>query len=757
MGPLQLAAGSLFANRFEIEHAAGRGGMGTVYRARDRYSGDTIALKLLHGDKGLGSTGGSERFGREAQLLSELRHPGIVGFVAHGQTPDGQRFLAMEWLEGEDLGQRLARGPLTVQDSLTLLIQVTNALAVAHKRGIIHRDIKPTNLFLVGGDVSQVKILDFGIARRMAASHAMTRTGMVVGTPEYMAPEQARGIRELTPAADLFSLGCVLYECLAGKPPFLADNIAAVLVRILFEEPDSLELHRPGVPAALLAILGRLLAKAPEQRPADATALHAELLSLGELPEPALATAVASLKPEADSFAAQEQGLFSVVLAAPTEEVSELGATLAESAVQLTAEERQALLQALAGMGGHGDFLANGALVVTVPSLGSAQDQAMQAARAALLIKERWPDACVSMATGRGTVRGRVAVGEVVELAGRSVKTRSPSTERSSTGVWIDPLSAKLLEGRFAQTPRPDGALLFHEEHDVDASRPLLGKPTPCVGRDTELAILDAQLGACIEDSEARAVLITAPSGVGKSRLRHEFLRRVEQHEKRVTVLLGRGDFTSAAAPFAILGQAIRRCCGISGSAPLAEQRQQLRQRVGQLLAGSGQEQQSMAAFIGELSAVPFSDDEVPTLRAMRKDPKALSDRIRRAFLDWLRLECQAAPVLLVLDDLQWADALTVTLVEQALRELHSLPLCLLALARPEVHETFPRLRQSLKLQEIPLKGLSKKACERLIKQVLGKKATLAEISRAVEQAAGNALFLEETVGRAQRATRHPN
>src|SRR4051812_44866640 len=109
MGNLQLSPGSLFANRFEIQRAAGSGGMGTVYRAIDRYSGDTVALKLLHG--GTGGLDEVERFTREAQLLSELRHPGIVAYVAHGQAPDGQRFLAMEWLEGQDLGECLARGP----------------------------------------------------------------------------------------------------------------------------------------------------------------------------------------------------------------------------------------------------------------------------------------------------------------------------------------------------------------------------------------------------------------------------------------------------------------------------------------------------------------------------------------------------------------------------------------------------------------------------------------------------------------------
>ncbi len=163
MEDLRLAAGSLFANRFEIERVAGSGGMGTVYRARDRYSGEPVALKLVK--PGGGSNDEGERFAREAQLLAELRHPGIVSHVAHGQTPDGQRFLAMEWLEGQDLAQRLLRGPLPVADCVAVLAQAAQALAVAHRRGVIHRDrSRKTKICLRNGDnAHQRRRTDHGI------------------------------------------------------------------------------------------------------------------------------------------------------------------------------------------------------------------------------------------------------------------------------------------------------------------------------------------------------------------------------------------------------------------------------------------------------------------------------------------------------------------------------------------------------------------------------------------------------------------
>ncbi len=741
---LHLSTGSLFANRFEIERAAGSGGMGQVYRAKDRYSGDIVALKLLHSVSG--GPEQDERFAREAQLLSELRHPGIVGHVAHGQTPDGQRFLAMEWLEGQDLGERLARGPLTVGACLRLLTQVADALSVAHQRGIIHRDLKPTNLFLMGGDVHHVKILDFGIARRIniGALQAMTRTGMVIGTPEYMAPEQARGSRDLTPAVDLFSLGCVLYECLTGQPPFVADHIAAVLVRILFEHPVPIEERCPGLPESLAVLLSRLLAKEPTRRLEDAEALAAELARLGELPEPALAVTIANPKQKVVSFADHEQSLVCIVLAVPEEEIG-LDATQPGSVVQLASMDRQALLQSLARIGGSPDFLANGTLVVTVLPLDSAQDQATVAARAALLIKERWPEATVSMATGRGAIAGRTAVGEVVELAARSLKNRNyPSDGKPTTGVLLDPLSAKLLVGRFMQTPLPSGALLIAEEKEADASRLLLGKPTPCVGRDMELSILDTRLCTCIEDGEAAAILVTGLPGSGKSRLRHEFLRRLGQRDSQWTLLAGKGELMEAGAAYGILGQALRQLCSLHGSEPAEIQRERLMARLGQHVPAAERDQ--LIVFLAEMAGVPFPPEQSPVLRAARQDPKLMNEQIRRSFVNWLEAECQVAPVLIVLDDLQWGDALTVAGLDLALQELRGAPLSIVALARPEVRIVFPRLWSGHKVHELSLKGLSNRACERLVVQVLGKTTPPEVMAHLIEHSGGNALYLEELI-----------
>ncbi|MFY0580997.1 serine/threonine-protein kinase [Cystobacter fuscus] len=214
---MTLRRGAIIAGRFTIEGLAGRGGMGFVYRAIDSRTGQQVALKLM---QAITSPEAAHRFKREAFVLSELRHPAIVSYIDQGVIEEGQPFLAMEWLEGVDLARRLLRQPLGLSESMALLRRITEALATAHRQGIVHRDIKPSNLFLRGGRPEDVVLLDFGLARHAVPSLvALTGTDAVLGTPGYMAPEQASSQPHITPSADIFSLGCVLYECLTGQPP----------------------------------------------------------------------------------------------------------------------------------------------------------------------------------------------------------------------------------------------------------------------------------------------------------------------------------------------------------------------------------------------------------------------------------------------------------------------------------------------------------------------------------------------------------
>ena len=245
--------GERLGDRFELVQQVGTGGMGEVFLARDPATGEVVADKVISDARGHRGA----RFAREVELLAELSHPGIVRYISHGETPEGELYLVMEWLEGEDLSQRLEREPLTVGEAVQLVTRVAQALGAVHARGIVHRDLKPGNLFLPVGRIDQVKVLDFGIALR-AGGAALTRTGVMIGTPGYMAPEQACDQGEVDARADVFARGCVRYMCLTGSPAFEGDS--AIVAKILFGEapdPHRRDRGRAGAARARGHALGR--------------------------------------------------------------------------------------------------------------------------------------------------------------------------------------------------------------------------------------------------------------------------------------------------------------------------------------------------------------------------------------------------------------------------------------------------------------------------------------------------------------------
>ena len=253
--------------------------MGKVWRATERSTDTPVAVKTLEG----GSSVRAERFAREAQILAELRHPGIVRYYAHGTTDEGKAWIAMEWLNGIDLrGYLREEERLTVSEAVALISVVADALGAAHRAGVVHRDVKPSNIFLIEGSTAsgRVKLLDFGISKRRQAVGSVTQTGTAVGTPGYMAPEQARGERAIDARSDVFALGCVLYECVTGVPAFAGRNVGAVMARIVLCDPPALRDVAPATPPALERIVARMLAKQRGDRPRDAAEVAAELAGI---------------------------------------------------------------------------------------------------------------------------------------------------------------------------------------------------------------------------------------------------------------------------------------------------------------------------------------------------------------------------------------------------------------------------------------------------------------------------------------------
>jgi len=254
--------GDLIADRYELEELVGTGGMSSVFRARDRQLERRIAIKILY-EHYADDPEYLERFRREARAVAKLSHPNIVTVIDRGDD-DGRQYIVFEHVDGENLKELVVRsGRLPVRQALELALAVADGLSFAHEHGLVHRDVKPQNVLL--SSEGEVKVTDFGIARSLHVDHGVTQTGTVLGTGEYLAPEQASG-KPVSPATDVYSLGVVLWELLAGDVPFTGENFVAVALHHVNDPPPHLRERRPDVSPRLDAAVDRALAKDPARR-----------------------------------------------------------------------------------------------------------------------------------------------------------------------------------------------------------------------------------------------------------------------------------------------------------------------------------------------------------------------------------------------------------------------------------------------------------------------------------------------------------
>ena len=266
MDPAGTRLAEALRDRYQVEQQLGQGGMATVYRARDLRHERPVAIKLMRPELAAGL--GPERFLREIRVTAGFDHPYILPVLDSGDA-GGLLWYAMPWVEGESLRDRLKqRGQLPLEEAVRLAREVADALDCAHRRGVVHRDIKPENILLSGG---HARVADFGVARALevASVGQLTETGLALGTPAYMSPEQASG-GQVDGRSDLYALGCVLYEMVAGEQPFTAPTAQALIARHLTEAPRSLHLCRSTVPPALEQVVAKALAKSPADRYATA-------------------------------------------------------------------------------------------------------------------------------------------------------------------------------------------------------------------------------------------------------------------------------------------------------------------------------------------------------------------------------------------------------------------------------------------------------------------------------------------------------
>ncbi len=641
---MTMKASQLVAGRFSIERAVGRGGGGLVYRARHQVSQQTIAVKVIALP---GIDGGEDaRFRREGRLLAGLHHRGIVRVVAFGQLDEGQPYIAMEWLEGEDIAQRQRRSPLSLVQSVLIAAEVCEALAAAHHAGIVHRDVKPSNVILVGSNAAEsvsfdVKLVDFGVASVEDAK--LTRTGAIVGTPAYMAPEQARGDGKIDARADLYALGATLFEMIAGRPPHVGPTPIAILARLVTTSAPRLAEVFVDVPPRLDELVARLLATSPNDRPESASDVAVLLRELAEdLGSTSSDRLTRGQRQEANpaSLTTGRSG--------GTRLITSIVATCVPKG-----PARARLLTHLRSRGADATELGGDAIVAHLGVRKALGDEAARALDLGQRIAKL--NATVGVATGRTRVDRTRPTGEVVDRAAALAR------DAARGQVLADTTTSELTRGRFELQLRGDGSAVVGTA--LRGRREMVGG-APFVGREAELAQIVAAFERCVDDRTPIVVTVTGAPGIGKTRLRREALSRIASHAAAPRIVLSRCEPFAKSHALGVVGDVARGLTGVVKGASL----QEAFDATDVLIAVSEVQCSERAR---ELLARLIANEALPEL----DDARGARDALWLVLTDMTAGLTLHSPLVLVLEDAQWADAESLSWFDHLLARAAGRPL----------------------------------------------------------------------------------
>jgi len=710
-------AAQVLAGRFVIEREVGRGGVGVVYRAHDQMSQQTVALKVIALP---GVDGGEEaRFSREGRVLAGLHHPGIVRVVAFGQLDEGQPYIAMEWLEGEDIAQRQQRAPLSLGQSVLVAADVCDALAAAHEAAIVHRDVKPSNVFLVGSAPGQqgsfeVKLVDFGVAAVEDAK--LTRTGAIVGTPAYMAPEQARGDGKIDGRADLYALGATLFEMITGRPPHVGPTPIAILARLVTTAAPRLAEVFVDVPPRLDELMARLLATTPTERPASAAEVARELRELVD----ELGSASSDRLTRGQTRDASPASLIT----------GRTGGTRLVTSIVATCvpkgPARARLLTHLRSRGADATELGGDAIVAHLGVRKALGDEATRALDLAQRIGKL--NASVGVATGRTRIDRTRPTGDVVDRAAALAR------DSARGQVLVDTTTTELTRGRYELQLRSDGSAVVGIA--LRGRKEIIGG-APFVGREAELAQIVAAFERCVDDKTPIVVTLTGAPGIGKTRLRREALSRIASHAVAPRIVLARCESFAKSHALGVVGDVARGLTGVAKGSPLQESFD-----ATDVLIAVSESQCSDRAR--ELLARLIANEVLPEL----DDTRGSRDALWLVLTDMTAGMARHNPLVIVLEDAQWADVESLSWLDHLLARAAGRPLFVLAAARPTLWRDTPARFEGRDHVRIELRPLSRKQARAIASALLGDKATGEQGEALIEsialQSAGLPLFAEE-------------
>jgi tetratricopeptide (TPR) repeat protein/class 3 adenylate cyclase len=732
--------------------------MGEVYLAHDTKLDRPVAMKFLSPELAA-DRDRLRRFHQEARAASSLNHPHIVVVHDFGEL-DGRPYMVTEFIEGHTLRHRLQQGPVSLRDVVDIATQTAGALAAAHARGLVHRDIKPDNI-MVRPD-GYVKVLDFGLAKlatpegTSASGDRTSRTqpGMVMGTPRYMSPEQARGL-DLDARSDIWSLGVVLYEMIAGRPLFDGTTPADAIAAILGTDPAPLETYAPQIPRALSAIVTKALRKDRLERYADGSGMLADLRQLQlNVPAPSLALSFAAGDDEESMLSQAGERRRATVLVSV---LSEYG-SLVE---RLPAPEIEALIGSIRAaavdtMRRHGGVVNQsiGEEIVSLFGIPAAhEDDDLRAVRAAFELHARTREigdgtgVPVRLQSGlhagpavaqrlREGPRRYALTGKPVQAAARLAATAARDE------IWVSPECHRLLAPFVRTEPRAPLAIdgdalpltpycaLGESGLESRLEAPERGGLTPYTGRAAELGALQAR-AELARRGEGHLVLVAGEAGSGKSRLLLELRARVAESNLRTLQGRCRSYGVTSYLPFV---EALR------GALDLKE-RHGGRPDVAQIVARLRAIEPSLEPFIPlYLHLLSMPSDVFPVPRHLRGEH--LQAAMLEALAAFFTACAQRTPVLLLLEDWHWADDAS----REALRHLAEVattyPLLIVVTTRPEPGRSLDAADDAARVNLAPLEYA---ASVSIAKSVLGVDHLPEELARRLhERTGGNPFFLEE-------------
>ncbi|HET6681168.1 MAG TPA: tetratricopeptide repeat protein [Gemmatimonadaceae bacterium] len=747
--------------RYRMLERLGGGGMGVVFRARDERLARDVALKFLAPHLSA-DRAAKKRFLVEARAAAALEHPNICTVHEIGDTDDGQLYIVMTCYEGETLDRRIERGPLVLADALRIGVDIARGLVQAHDRGIVHRDIKPANVMLTSDGL--VKVLDFGIAK--LADSSTTQVGVAVGTVAYMSPEQAFG-EAVDHRSDIWSLGVVLYEMLAGVRPFGGAGDQAMIFAALTTEPEPIANLRPDVPSDVHALVRRALQKRPDDRFLDA----GEMLSALEacLARAASSAGARGLAPTrgdrtgvdrasgATLARGSQRRQVTVVDSRPAGHAELLELLPPEDADRLLLRVKQAATAAASEHGGIMNQFSGDGIIMIFGAAAAREDDAACGVRAALALHARLAEIARSM-DGRVAValrmRSGVHVGAVVaqrlldggrrfritgtatDVAGRLAAAAAPDT------ILVSPETRRLVaavvqtEEASALALHPDDVpVVVHRVTGLSDSRAGFERPstavlTPFVGREHERAALGEQLTSAREGA-GRLTVLVGEAGAGKSRLLHELRDRAVENDVRV--LVGRCDAYGGTTPFLPFVDAVHDALGLESGV--------MSVRPDSVESALEAIDPSLTEFLPLYFALlGITSDSHPL------PPHLIGERLQAVMLDAIAalftLGARGTPTVLLLEDWHWADEGSRAALRQLAEIIPAFPLLVVVTSRPEREVEWGSADQHTLMHLGPLDVASAEAiaCAAFQADRVAPELT----AQLYDRTGGNPFFLEE-------------